>query len=342
MRTLPLLLIAAIPLVPAAPADTPKKAAKKVGAVRRPAPAPKAPPPAPVAEVDPADEYERAEQELKLRREALPKPPSTEPAAYEAWFKRLPLATRRSIEKFCLDRPVDFEESCGGIGIHRIPAPPSLVRVGGEAKHAVWEKKLDRLQRAHYHKYCHGEAGGEHGNGFSQLCGGTPLVISFDDRPVEFAASSATFELYPGDATMTVDWPTAATPWLALDRDGDGAITSGAELFGDATVLPSGARARNGFEALAALDANGDGKIDRADPQFASLLLWADRDGDRRSSPGELVPASTVIDSISLGYRFAGRCDARGNCEGERANVTWHDAGGPKTGAVVDVYLRYQ
>jgi hypothetical protein len=205
--------------------------------------------------------------------------------------------------------------------------------------HADWEKSLNRLQRAHYKKYC---ANGSEEHGYSRLCGGTPLVISFDNAPVAFTASTSRFELYPGDSTMTTDWPTAATPWLALDRDGDGAITSGAELFGDATVLPSGQRARHGFEALATLDANGDGKIDRADPMFASLLLWADRNGDRRSSPDELVSASKMIDAISLGFHVDARCDARVNCERERASVSWHDGGTSKTGSVVDVYLRFQ
>jgi hypothetical protein len=343
MRKLPLFLVLAA--TTAAPADTAKKA-KKVGPVQaKKAPAPTPPPPPPVTEEqDPPDPYQQKQDELERRRAALPKPPSIEPMAYQNWFRRLPIKTRQAIDQLCIEMPADFEESCGGIGIHRIPRPPSLVAQGGFQKHAEWKKSLNKLQLAHFNKYCGPELGGEDGYGYSQLCGGTPLVISFDNRPVEFQASSAKFELYPGDATMTTDWPTAATPWLALDRDGDGAITSGAELFGDATTLPNGARARNGFEALAALDANGDGRIDRADPMFASLLLWADKNGDRKSSPDELVRASTMLDSISLGYRVEARCDARVNCERERASVSWHDGngGGVKTGSVVDVYLKFQ
>jgi len=65
------------------------------------------------------------------------------------------------------------------------------------------------------------------------------------------------------------------------------------------------ARAKHGFHALAALDANGD-----------------NHDGDRTSSPRELTRASRVIDSIELGYRSEGRCDARLNCERERSTCT--------------------
>src|SRR5262249_55150507 len=90
----------------------------------------------------------------------------------------------------------------------------------------------------------------------------TPLVVAFDEQPIAFAASSgARFAFVPGEPAAS-DWPTATTPWIALDRDGDGAITSGAELFGSATPLRGDGMAHDGFEALAALDANGDGVID--------------------------------------------------------------------------------
>ena len=148
----------------------------------------------------------------------------------------------------------------------------------------------------------------------------TPLVVSFDARPVTFTpAGEARFAFRPG-APVATDWPTAATPWLALDRDGDGAIASGAELFGGATVLPYGRVAHNGFDALAALDASGDGVIDARDPAFAGLLLWADHDGDRASAPAELRRAADVLTAIALASRRAPRCTARGACEASAAS----------------------
>jgi hypothetical protein len=174
--------------------------------------------------------------------------------------------------------------------------------------------------------------------------GGTPLVLSFDGAPVEYLRDQEhTFDLH-GDASEIADWPTARTPWLALDRDGDGRIADGSELFGSMTVLSSGERAPNGFAALRELDADGDGRITPDDPGFARLLVWTDSDGDRRSSPGELVPASAWgLRSIDLDYTVDPRCDARGNCEVERATFRWRDgAGVERTGAVVDVHLAAQ
>jgi hypothetical protein len=178
---------------------------------------------------------------------------------------------------------------------------------------------------------------------FSNSSGSTPLVLSFDSAPVTFAASAASFDL-TGTMSVATDWPTAKTPWLALDRNGNGAIDDGSELFGSASILNGGGRAENGFIALAELDGNGDGKITAADAAFSSLLVWSDKDGDRLSGAGELASvASFKLVSIDLAYANAPRCDGRGNCEIERAGFRFIDASGAeRSGAVVDVHLQFK
>jgi hypothetical protein len=171
----------------------------------------------------------------------------------------------------------------------------------------------------------------------------TPLVLSFDSAPVTFNASAGSFDL-TGTMSIVTDWPAATTPWLALDRNGNGTIDDGGELFGSATVLNQGGRAENGFQALAELDSNHDGRITADDAAFSSLVLWADHDGDRASSAGELSSAvSSRLVSIELGYSRDRRCDARGNCEIERASFRYITASGEeRTGTVVDVHLKHQ
>jgi hypothetical protein len=170
---------------------------------------------------------------------------------------------------------------------------------------------------------------------------GTPLVFVFDSKAVSFVDAPNHFELVKPGSGTTTDWPTAHTPWLVLDRNGNGSIDDGRELFGSMTVLPDGRVAENGFEALAALDENRDGRIDKSDPAFAQLRLWADVDADRRSSPAELTSLAQIgIESIELRYHVEPRCDARGNCEFERAGFTWHDQNGVRhQGEVVDIHL---
>ncbi len=273
----------------------------------------------------------------------LPLPPGDDPAVYATWLRDLPRVDQKRIARFCRSRPVDYELACGGIGPLHIPLPP---RVGvrqpqpGDPRSPFatmedWQGSLTRAQLAYVDRACPGHEDQES----SALCGdNTPLVVAFDTEPITFTMGGS-FAFAPGRAVAS-DWPTASTPWIALDRDGDGVIASGAELFGNHTPMADGVTPTNGFEALAALDANHDGRIDASDPAFGSLLLWADGDGDRRGTRAELSPLANVIISISLAHRVELRCDARHNCEGERATFTWRDATGAlREGAVVDIYL---
>ena len=211
------------------------------------------------------------------------------------------------------------------------PRDPHSLFASGEE----WHASLSPRQLRYIDRVC---VGGEDAPS-SDLCGdNTPLVVAFESQPITFTRGGA-FAFQPG-APVATDWPTATTPWIALDRDGDGRIASGAELFGSDTQIAGGGTAVNGFAALAELDANYDGRIDAADPAFGRLVLWADRDGDQHSEASELSALSTAIISISLAHRVELHCDARDNCEGERAAFTWRDASGAlHDGTVVDVYL---
>lgn len=102
--------------------------------------------------------------------------------------------------------------------------------------------------------------------------------------------------------------------FLAIDRDRNATIDDGSELFGTATRLASGARAANGFAALAELDSNGDGLVNARDERWPDLLLWTDANHDGLSSPGEIRPVATsAIESLATSYRWTGRTDASGN-----------------------------
>lgn len=258
--------------------------------------------------------------------------------AARAWFRDLSRRDRQTVAEIC---SMDASEPCLGV---MFPAARATAEERREYDQYVAQMlregrrelkrltaQLPEIERDCAANYCAAMR--------PHYCD-TPLVVTFDAQPVAFgAASQSTFAFQP-DQPVSTDWPTATTPWIAIDLDRDGAITSGAELFGDATRLPDGSTASNGFVALAALDANGDGVIDRFDPAFHSLLLWADRNADRTSTRDELRPLGEVVTAIPLANRLSPRCDLRGNCEGERGVLRWQDESGtPRTGAVVDVYL---
>jgi hypothetical protein len=122
-------------------------------------------------------------------------------------------------------------------------------------------------------------------------------------------------------------WQTAWTAsgaddaWLALDRNHNGLIDSGKELFGNITVQhvhPPGVE-RNGFLALAEYDkimngGNNDGKINHNDLVFDRLKLWQDLNHDGISESCELFTLPQLgLRRIDLDYRQSVRVDAHGN-----------------------------
>jgi Ca2+-binding EF-hand superfamily protein len=89
--------------------------------------------------------------------------------------------------------------------------------------------------------------------------------------------------------------------FLALDKDGDGDISTGLELFGEGTELSPGKLAKDGFAALKVYDLNQDSRIDASDEVYRHLKLWWDYNNSGRVEAGELESlAESGIRYLSL------------------------------------------
>ena len=133
----------------------------------------------------------------------------------------------------------------------------------------------------------------------------SPLVIDLNGDGVHTLGleQGVAFDLSGMGQLVKTGWVDQYDGLLAIDRNHDGQINSGAELFGSGTTLANGAKAADGWAALAGLDTNADGVINAMDAQFADLRVWRDADGDGVTDAGELVSLQDAgIASIGLAH----------------------------------------
>jgi Ca2+-binding EF-hand superfamily protein len=131
----------------------------------------------------------------------------------------------------------------------------------------------------------------------------SPIVLDLNGDGVKTLSVSegVKFDLFDNGKKVNTGWVSSGDGLLVLDRNHDGIVNTGAELFGTSTQLSDGTRASDGYTALREFDANNDGLINRDDAVFADLRVWIDGNSDGVSDAGETKSLDSLgISSINL------------------------------------------
>ncbi|MBN1171672.1 MAG: hypothetical protein JXA67_05820, partial [Micromonosporaceae bacterium] len=145
-----------------------------------------------------------------------------------------------------------------------------------------------------------------------------PLVLNFGDGPVALSPSTIDFDLNADGQSEKISFVAGGNGFLVLDRNGNGAVDDGSELFGP--------RTGSGFAELAAYDDDGNGWIDAGDEAYAQLRLWESVDGPLMTLAERGVGA-IALGNVATGFdlkadgQTAGRLQASGVWLGEDGSV---------------------
>lgn len=163
------------------------------------------------------------------------------------------------------------------------------------------------------------------GDILNQDCEGggcSPILLDLDQRNFKLThwAEGVLFDIDADGFREAIGWtaPDSQDGFLVLDRNGNGTVDAGNELFGNFSPQPP-SESPNGYLALAVFDGfaeggNLDGQISFEDAIFPRLRLWIDRNHDGVSDPGELEPLTAhCVETISVQYFTAQGRDAHGN-----------------------------
>jgi hypothetical protein len=171
--------------------------------------------------------------------------------------------------------------------------------------------------------------------------GGSPILIDTarDGFKLTSAEDGVLFDLNGDGIPEQIAWTREGSDdsWLVMDRNGNGKIDSGAEMFGNHTLAMPGIKALNGFEALKFLEPGIHLQVNGANAAFAQLQLWNDTNHNGFSEPDELTPATNTIAAIGTSYQEKRKRDANGNEFRQKGALTWLDGA---QGVIYDVWLR--
>jgi hypothetical protein len=160
-----------------------------------------------------------------------------------------------------------------------------------------------------------------------QFC--DPLVVNYGGSAASLTTDRFSFDLTGDGQAEEIAFAGAGSGFLALDKNGDGTINDGKELFGP--------QSGDGFADLRAYDDDGNGWIDEGDDIYGSLKVWS-RDGsgkDTLYSLKELDIGAIHLGEVSTEFTVGNSRNAQGVVRS--TGVFLKDSGGAGTVQHIDL-----
>ena len=181
----------------------------------------------------------------------------------------------------------------------------------------------------------------------------SPLIVDTarDGYRLTSVENGVRFDLNADGVPEQVAWTRRDSDdaFLALDRNANGRIDDGSELFGNHTPARPDTpdiTTPNGFEALKFVESTAygvserNGVINARDAAFSRLVLWRDLNHNGLSEPDELQPVTeSGLEAINTEYKNSRRVDKHGNEFRQRSRVLWVDG---QYDHIFDVWLAWR
>ncbi len=167
----------------------------------------------------------------------------------------------------------------------------------------------------------------------------SPIIIDLDGDGIEtLPIERGIFFDHNGDYfAENTGWVAPDDGLLVIDRDGNGLIDNGSELFGNNSILQSGKLAANGYQALQELDENQDGILDSNDALWQQLRIWQDSNSNGVVDNDELLSMDDAgVLSLSTEYSNSTYIDEHGNAHKQQGSITYTDG---RAGISADVWF---
>ena len=145
---------------------------------------------------------------------------------------------------------------------------------------------------------------------------GSPLILDLNNDGVKtIGIEDGVYFDHGGDRFAEKSgWVDPNDALLVVDKNKNGIIDDGSELFGNNSILSNDSKAANGFVALAEFDSNRDGVVNQKDGRWSELKLWQDRNGDGKIDDGELLTLEEAgVSGLNVRYVNQSHKDENGN-----------------------------